>query len=415
MAGQAMMALLLLVLAAASADFLSSCPSMCKCKWSSGKQTADCSNSGLTAIPLEIHHDVQVLIMDRNYLKNLPKDVFSSLGLNHLQRVSLKDANIQTIHENAFSDLKILKEINLQGNNISRLPPQAFQGNNGLRTLYLGSNKIARLEAHQFPPLRHLRKIDLSNNRLTYVDSLAFQNLAQGDVESVNLSGNKLTVISDKTFLALDTIKQLQLHNNPWLCDCQLKSFRDYVVHRGLANSGEGVVCDSPLRMADRSWEKVDSNEFACKPQVVVSTPMVHASPGQNATLQCKILGNPPPGVNWVKKGRMIKDRTTPLDSRMGQVYHVHSVATSAGGIELNHSLTITNVQRSDLGDYSCVAINSGGMSEDQVVLTFDNPGGGGGFLKGIGEKELTIIIGVACGILLILAVLLILICCCCR
>ena len=82
--------------------------------------------------------------MDRNYLKNLPKDVFSSLGLNHLQRVSLKDANIQTIHENAFSDLKILKEINLQGNNISRLPPQAFQGNNGLRTLYLGGNKIAR-------------------------------------------------------------------------------------------------------------------------------------------------------------------------------------------------------------------------------------------------------------------------------
>merc|ERR1719458_1522915 len=111
----------------------------------------------------------------------------------------------------------------------------------------------------------------------------------------------------------------------------------------------------------------------------------------------------------------MIKDKTTPLDGRMGQVYHVHSVATSEGGIELNHSLTITNVQRSDLGDYSCVAINSGGMSEDQVVLTFDNPGGGGGFLKGIGERELTIIIGVACGVLLILAVLLILICCCCR
>ena len=63
MAGRAMMALLLLVLlAAASGDFLSSCPAMCKCKWSSGKQTADCSNSGLTAIPLEIHHDVQVFM-----------------------------------------------------------------------------------------------------------------------------------------------------------------------------------------------------------------------------------------------------------------------------------------------------------------------------------------------------------------
>ena len=75
MAGQAMMALLLLVVAAASADFLSSCPSMCKCKWSSGKQTADCSNSGLTAIPLEIHHDVQV------FMTNHYSDFFSPVSV----------------------------------------------------------------------------------------------------------------------------------------------------------------------------------------------------------------------------------------------------------------------------------------------------------------------------------------------
>ena len=82
--------------------------------------------------------------MDGNYLKELPKDIFSSLGLSHLQKISLKESNIQTIHESAFSDLKILKEINLAGNNLSSLPPQAFQGNDGLRTLLLGGNNIAR-------------------------------------------------------------------------------------------------------------------------------------------------------------------------------------------------------------------------------------------------------------------------------
>ena len=82
--------------------------------------------------------------MDGNYLKDLPKDIFSSLGLNHLQKISFKDSNIQTIHESAFSDLEILKEINLAGNNLSSLPPQAFQGNDGLRTLLLGGNNIAR-------------------------------------------------------------------------------------------------------------------------------------------------------------------------------------------------------------------------------------------------------------------------------
>ena len=87
---------------------------------------------------------MQVLIMDGNYVKELPKNIFSSLGLNHLQKISFKNCNIQSLHENAFSDLKILKEINLQGNNITLLPPQAFQGNDGLRTLLLGDNNIDR-------------------------------------------------------------------------------------------------------------------------------------------------------------------------------------------------------------------------------------------------------------------------------
>ena len=74
---------------------------------------------------------MKVLVMDGNYIKELPKNIFSSLGLNHLQK-------------NTFSDLKILKEINLQGNNITLLPTQSFQGNDGLRTLVLADNDIGR-------------------------------------------------------------------------------------------------------------------------------------------------------------------------------------------------------------------------------------------------------------------------------
>ena len=84
------------------------------------------------------------------------------------------------------------------------------------------------------------------------------------------------------------------------------------------------------------------------------------------------------------------------------------------GGIELNHSLTITGVTSSDLGTYSCVAINNGGVSEKEVTLTFDSPGSVGGILP-LDEKQLTIVIGVASGVLLILIVLLIILCCCCR
>jgi hypothetical protein len=41
------------------------------------------------------------------------------------------------------------------------------------------------------------------------------------------------------------------------------------------------------------------------------------------------------------------------------------------GGIERNFSLTITNVNANDEGDYNCVAMNQGGMAERNVTLTF--------------------------------------------
>jgi hypothetical protein len=44
----------------------------------------------------------------------------------------------------------------------------------------------------------------------------------------------QLKSVREEVFIGLANLKSLQLHSNPWACDCNLKNFRDWVVYRGL-------------------------------------------------------------------------------------------------------------------------------------------------------------------------------------
>ena len=47
-----------------------------------------------------------------------------------------------------------------------------------------------------------------------------------------------------------------QLHSNPWICDCRLKNFRDWVVYRGLYTYP--TSCAEPERLADKVFYEQD-------------------------------------------------------------------------------------------------------------------------------------------------------------
>lgn len=94
----------------------------------------------------------------------------------------------------------------------------------------------------------------------------------------------------------------IQLHSNPWNCDCHLKNFRDWVVFRGLYTYP--TSCAEPERLADKLWQDVDPKDFACKPDIQVPQSVVFSQPGANVTLSCFIIGNPMPDAKWVLKVR---------------------------------------------------------------------------------------------------------------
>ena len=85
--------------------------------------------------------------------------------------------------------------------------------------------------------------------------------------------------------------------------------------------------------------------EFTVAPEI--SQPPKNASEveGQDVVFSCSVDGNPSPVVTWTKNG---EELNVTANSR------INVLSTNN-----NHSLIITNVNRSDAGQYTCVASNS--------------------------------------------------------
>lgn len=80
---------------------------------------ANCTNAKLNSIPQNLHAEVQVLILDYNFISSLGENIFIR-NLPNLQKISLRHCGIKTINEKAFNGLKILVEVDLSFNNITK-------------------------------------------------------------------------------------------------------------------------------------------------------------------------------------------------------------------------------------------------------------------------------------------------------
>ena len=81
--------------------------------------------------------------------------------------------------------------------------------------------------------------------------------------------------------------------------------------------------------------------KIADKPEITAHPKNVTTTEGDILTLSCNATGNPEPGISWTKDG-----------SPISRIYRI-SLSDD------NKQLTITNVNRTESGEYRCVASNS--------------------------------------------------------
>ena len=163
------------------------CPISCICTYRSDRtvDTVDCSNKGLTKIPV------------------LP---VSSRG------VYLQNNNIRIVPCTSFGSLKLLKKLDLSENQIATLPRCSFANTRTLQLLRLSRCQLTSLQEGVFNSLQNLLQLDLSENNINNMEQNLFTNLNK--LESLDLSKNKITRVRNDTFRGLNSLMFLSLQEN---------------------------------------------------------------------------------------------------------------------------------------------------------------------------------------------------------
>lgn len=394
-----------LVLAVTSADFTENCPDECKCVWAGGNKQVDCSNGHFDSVPKNISTDIQTLNLSGNPIHEISKEAFSDIGQVNLKKLFLSHCQLEVIHKQGLKGLAIMIELDLSFNNLTSLHRDTFDPIEKIRWIFLNDNRIEKLDDGLFKNLPFLQRLYLSNNRIVQIGVKTFMNVPK--LSDLRLDNNKLEHLKvdvlDKLPLA-----NLDLHENPWRCDCYLAPLRNWFITKNLHRVQ--IVCVDPPKLHKIDWKNLSTSDFACKPSIVYpTTNTTIRSSDTNITLSCQVDGNPLPEVHWVFDGQIIDGSSR----YKGVKKYLISESSTDNSKWVNVTIVDTGV--SDNGDYICAAENTGGVDEKMVALAVAHNTPGIVVPTGMDNNMLPVLIGVSCTAAILLIILIIFCWCCCR
>eukprot|EP00058_Branchiostoma_floridae_P012617 XP_002598105.1 hypothetical protein BRAFLDRAFT_85677 [Branchiostoma floridae] len=216
---------------------------------------------------------LSTLSLEGNQLKNLSAGVFA--GLDNLERLNLSGNHLSSFPADTFSGLGKLQYLHLNNNQLKSLPVGIFEGLRNLTVLNVGSNILTSIPANIFVGLGNLKNLWLDNNRLKILPSVGFAGLGnlQGldlhrneliglpedllvglhnlqdlflsqnhigryfptkllsnsnisVLSNLTLDGNQMESLSAFDYDILTSIAIVNIDNNPWQCDCWIRSFK---------------------------------------------------------------------------------------------------------------------------------------------------------------------------------------------
>nr|CAH0107783.1 unnamed protein product [Daphnia galeata] len=395
------------------------CPDSCTCKWKGGKQTVECVNKGLIALPEGMDPETQVLDISGSTLQILHRTLFQRYGLVNLQRVYLARSRLGHLDDLTFQGLTNLVELDLSDNMLTSIPVAALSELPALMRLSLARNPVRRVSAESFRNLRYLITLELSQCQIEAVEVGAFDGLKA--LEWLKLDGNALANIGGSSVLPR-SLHGVTLHDNPWRCDCQLSQLRAWLVQFNIPLSME-PKCSQPERLTGRLVKSLDPMDFACAPQITSSVTILEVSFGDNVTLNCQVTGDPDPRVSWFHNGQKITATSSSTavyssanETEASESSFYYTFIGVDGSDSQRSVLNIVNATSKENGSYVCTAENRAGSARKNFTLlvqplpTLPPPPGSIEYVITVGGVVAAIVIT-----MVIIVVAVAVRCCCCR
>lgn len=234
-----------------------------------------------------IPQDIKKIRVENSHLTELPRGAFSNVSA--LEYLWLNFNNITVMHLKSLEYLKDLIELRLQGNKLSSVPWTAFQTTPELSILDLKHNRLDVLPEHALRYLPNLTYLDLSSNQLTVISRDVFYNWPV--YQKFQQPDKKVEAASNAV---------LALHDNPWLCDCRLRGFVQFIqsISPPLILMNSYLTCLSPMFREGKYFHEVELNSCT-KPVVSAAESNVTGAVGLNVTLTCLVHASPSSAIWW--------------------------------------------------------------------------------------------------------------------
>ncbi|CAH1153230.1 unnamed protein product, partial [Phaedon cochleariae] len=180
----------------------------------------------------------------------------SFLGLNELEKLTLKNVELALLKRDLLSGMHALRELALTGN-ITELEYDAFLEVPKIQKLALSNCQIKNISMDTFMGLQDLRLLDLSRNLLEYIPPGAFDHLT--GIKELYLNGNNFKQLAHNVFSKIHP-KLLRLTDNPWHCSCAMSDWKPLTINKVRQRilqpcdytGDKGVACTTKSRFGVR-------------------------------------------------------------------------------------------------------------------------------------------------------------------